>query len=101
MQILGLLGMPPRATHPITASPGPGGGSQGLELAGSSRPSLPLPWGSGLKLVLDTVVWGPWAGPGGHLLVPGGAGSERHRQSGVTLQVLSVQAPSGHALAHG
>ena len=59
MQILGLLGMPPRATHPITASPGTGGGSQGLELAGSSRPSLPLPWGSGLKLVLDTVVWGP------------------------------------------
>lgn len=55
MQILGLLGTPPRATHPITASPGTGG-SQGLELAGSSRPSLPLPWGSGLRLVLDTVV---------------------------------------------
>lgn len=49
----------------------------------------------------DTVVWGPWAGPGGHLLVPGGVGVERHRHSGVALQVLSVQAPSGHALTHG
>ena len=68
------VGHPPHHSQPWH------GGSQGLELAGSSKPSPALPWGSGLRLVLDAVVLGacrPLSAPARGSRGPELAGSSR------------------------